>query len=233
MRVSKSALGLSFSAGIVAWRSGSVLGIVVAANLTRGSASVQAAVRLAALQQARIASPTPLLPPVNDDRFVPLDDPTLGVPIMWLGERLPAHSHFPELDLRATDLPFNLFGGPQALVQMAYGPPHHAATVTVELWRPRALHRILRRPPGHDRCQRRFDGSLPNGRATIHATYRRTHGRCPLHDARFTAVTFFDDVGVWIGASGRSEVNPYNSRAGLRRLLRALHPRERAPLTAP
>lgn len=232
MRVSKSALDLSFSAGIVAWRSGSVLGIVVAASLTRGSASVQAAVRLAALQQARIASPTPLLPPVNDDRFVPLDDPTLSVPVMWSGERLPAHSRFPELDLRATEHPFNLFGGPQALVQMAYGVPHHSATVKVELWRPRALRRNLRAPLRRDLCQRRFDGGLPNGHATIRATYRRRHGRCQPRDARFTAVAFFVDVGVWIGASGRPG-DPYNSRAGLRRLLRALHPRERVPLTAP
>lgn len=232
MRVSKSVLDLPFSAGVVAWRSGSVLGIVVAASLTRGSASVQAAVRLAALQQARIAGPTPLLPPVNDDRFVPLDDPTLSVPVMWLGERLPAHSRFPELDLRATEHPFNLFGGPQALVQMAYGVPHHAATVKVELWRPRALRRVLGRPLDRDRCQRRFDGGL-SGRATIVATYRRTHGRCPHRDAHYTAVASLGDVGVWIGASGRSDADPYNSRAGLGTLLRALRLRESRDVALP
>lgn len=226
MRFHKTILGLHASAGIVVWRSGSVLGMVIAATLRRGDADARAAVRLAALQQARIASPTPLRPPVNDDRFVALDDPTLHVPVLWLGEQLPAHGRFPELDLRATDRLLNFFGGPQPLVQMAYGMPHLPATVTVELWRPRALRRVLRRPLDHDRCRRRVDGGLPGGDATIRATYRRTHGHCPHRDARYTAVAFLGGVGVVLDAGGRSSANPYNSRAGLRALLRALHPRQ-------
>ncbi len=225
MRFHKTLLGLHASAGIVVWRSGSVLGMVIAATLRRGDADARAAVRLATLQQGRIANPTPLRPPVNDDRFVPLDDPTLGLPVMWLGEQLPAHGRFPALDLRTTAHLFNFFGAPHALVQMPYGVPHHPATVTVELWRPRALRRDLRAPLRRDRCQRRFDAGLSSGRATIHATYQRKNGRCPHRDAHYTAVAFFGDVAVWIGASGRSRTNPYASRAGLRTLLHALHPR--------
>jgi hypothetical protein len=233
MRFHKTTLGLHVSAGIVLWRSGSVLGMVIAATLRRGDADARAAVRLAALQQARIASPTPLRSPVNDDRFVALDDPTLHVPELWLGEQLPAHGRFPELDLRATDRPFSLFGGPQPLVQMRYGTAGLPASVTVELWRPGALRRLLRRPLDRDRCRRRFDGRLDGGRATILATYRRKHGRCPQGDARYTALAFFSDVGVWIGASGRAGVDPYKSRVGMLRLLRALRLREPRPLPAP
>ena len=224
MRFHKTILGLHASAGIVVWRSGSVLGMVIAATLRRGDADARTAVRLATLQQTRIADPTPLRPPVNDDRLVPLDDPTLGVPVTWLGEQLPVHGRFPELDLRTTDHPFNLFGDPQPLVQMAYGVPQLPATVTVELWRPRALRRVLRRPLDHVRCRRRVDGGLPGDRATIRATYRRKHGRCPHRDARYTAVAFLSGVGVVIDAGGRSRTDPYNSRAGMLRLLRALRP---------
>jgi hypothetical protein len=232
MRKDTTILGLRVSGSLVMWRSGSLLGAVVALSLAAaGDRNVQAAVRLAALQQARIAHPTPLRPPVNDDRFVPLDDPTLDVPVVWLSEEMPAHERFPELDLRATDHSPSLFGGSRPPVQMIYGAPHSAATVTVELWRPRALRRDLHRPPDHDHCQRRFDAGLPGGRATIIATYRRRHGRCPHHDARYTAVAFFNDVGVWIGAEGR--LDPYDSPTGLRTLLRALRRRAPRPLPTP
>ncbi len=232
MRVDKTLLGLDFSAGIVAWRSGSVLGMVIAASLTRGDASARAAVRLAALQQARIANPTPLRPPVNDDRLVPLDDPTLGVPVMWLGERLPARGRFPALDLRASDEVFAFGGRPQPLALLLYRTQRIPEAANVELWRPRDLRRDLRRSPHPYQCRRRFDVDVPGARAWIEATYprrpRRASGLCPHRGARITAVAFFDDVGVTIDASRccRSVTDPYDSRAGLRLLLRALRPRE-------
>jgi hypothetical protein len=236
MRFNKTILGLHASAGIVAWRSGSVLGMVIAGSLTRGDANARAAVRLATLQQARIADPTPLLPPVNDDRLVPLDDPTLAVPVVWLGEQLPAHGRFPELDLRATDRLFNFFGGLQPLVLLLYRTQRIPEAAKVELWRPRDLRRDLGRPPHPYQCRRRFDVDVPGARAWIEATYRRrprrASGSCPHRGARIKAVAFFDDVGVTIDASRccRSVIDPYDSRAGLRTLLRALRPR---PLPTP
>jgi hypothetical protein len=231
MRFDKTILGFHASAGIVAWRSGSVLGMVIAAGLTRGNANARAAVRLATLQQARIANPTPLRPPVNDDRLVPLDDPTLGVPVMWLGEQLPAHGPFPALDLRATGETFGLGGRPQPLVLLLYRTQRIPEAANVELWRPRDLRRDLRRPPHPYQCRRRFDVDVPGARAwivaTLHREPHRASGRCPHRGARLTAVAFFDDVGVTIDASRccRSATDPYDSRAGLRRLLRALRPR--------
>jgi hypothetical protein len=236
MRFHKTILGLHASAGIVAWRSGSVLAMVIAASLTGGDADARAAVRLATLQQARIANPTPLRPPVNDDRLVPLDDPTLGIPVMWFGERLPVHGRFPELDLRATGRLFNFFGGLRPLVLLLYRTQRIPEAAKVELWRPRDLRRDLRRPPHPYQCRRRFDVDVPGARAWIEATYprrpRRASGRCPHRGARITAVAFFDDVGVTIDASRccRSVTDPYDSRAGLRTLLQALRPR---PLPTP
>jgi hypothetical protein len=236
MRFNKTILGLHASAGIVAWRSGSVLAMVIAASLTGGDADVPAAVRLATLQQARIANPTPLRPPVNDDRLVPLDDPTLGVPVMWLGEGLPGHGRFPALDLRATDRLFNFFGGLQPLVLLLYRTQRIPEAADVELWRPRDLRRELRRSPHPYQCRRRFDVDVPGARTWIEATYlrqpRRASGFCPHRGAHIRAVAFFDDVGVTIDAGRccRSVTDPYDSRAGLRRLLRALRPR---PLPTP
>ncbi|MFL5816338.1 MAG: hypothetical protein ACJ76L_01925 [Conexibacter sp.] len=238
MRFHKTVLGLHASAGIVVWRSGSVLGMVMAASLTRGEANVRAAVRLATLQQARIANPTPLRPPVNDDRLVPLDDPTLGVPVMWLGERLPARSRFPALDLRATGETFGFGGGPQRLALLLYRTRRIPEAANVELWRPRDLRRDFRRSPHPYQCRRRFDIDVSGARAWIVATLRReprrASGRCPHGDASLTAVAFFNDVAVKIDASRccRSHPDPYNSRAGLRTLLRALRLREpSAPVT--
>jgi hypothetical protein len=231
MRVDRTILGLSFSVGVVGWRSGSVLGMVVAGSLSKGDANVRAAVDLAALQQARIANPTPLRPPVNDDRLVPLDNPTLGVPVMWLGERLPADGRFPALNLWGTGYyPFDL--GEHPLVRLIYRTPHLPQTAKVDLWRPRDLRRHLRQPPRPYQCQRRFDVELPGARAWIDATYlrkpRRASGRCRHGSASKTAVAFFDDVGVTIGMSG-SVLAPYDSMTGLRTLLRALT--ERPPAT--
>jgi hypothetical protein len=226
MRFHKTVLGLHASAGIVVWRSGSVLAMVIAASLTRGDANTRAAVRLATLQQERIANPTPLRPPINDDRLVPLDDPTLGVPVMWLGEQLPAHGRFPALNLWATGEPFSFDTGP--LVELIYRTPRLPQSATVDLWRPRALRRIARARLRSQRCRRRFEGGLAH--ATIVATYVRRHGRCPHSGASFRAVAFFRGVGVTIDVSGR--LNPYDSRAGLRTLLRALRVRA-APTTAP
>ena len=234
VRMDRTLLGISFSAGLAAWRSRSVLGIVVAGSLGKGDANVPAAVRLATAQQARIANPTPLRPPVNDDRFVPLDDPTLGAPVLWLGERLPAHGRRPALELWATGAPFDFREHP--LVQMVYRTPRSPQNARIDLWRPRGLRRHLHRPLRPLQCRRRVELDVPGARAWVDAVSvrepRRPSGRCPHRGASLpagaslTAGAFFDDgVGVTIDARGA-----YDSPTGLRTLLRALHPR---PLPAP
>lgn len=232
-----------YAMSLVVWRSGPVVGMVSASDSGRqGSGSgrlgptTEATLRLAALQQARIAAPTPLHAPVNDDRLVLLDDPGLGAPVMWLGERLPASGHFPALRLRETNHVYDLGENPQPLLRLIYSTPRLPEAAKVELWRARDLRRNLRRPPYPYQCQRRFDIDVPSARAWIDASYLREHlrasGRCPHHGAFITAVALYDDVAVTIDASGccRSVLPPYDSRAGLRTLLRALRPR---PPSAP
>lgn len=221
-----------------ATRSGPVAGMVSASGSGPPGHTTEAALRLAALQQARIADPTPLRPPVNDDRLVLLDDPGLGAPVLWLGERLPASGRFPALRLRETNHVYDLGENPQPLVRLIYSTPRLPEAAKVELWRARDLRRNLRRPPYPYQCQHRFDVDVPGARAWIDATYlrepRRASGRCPHRGAYVTAVAFFDDVAVTIDASGccRSAFPPYDSMAGLRTLLRALRPRVPRTLAA-
>lgn len=60
----------SWWSATVLWRSGSVLAAVRTISRRNADASTQAALRLAAVQQARIASPTPLGSDDNDDAEV-------------------------------------------------------------------------------------------------------------------------------------------------------------------
>lgn len=214
------------SAGLVLWRSGSVLSMLTA-GIRYGDATVDAALRLATVQQARIATPTPLRPRVNDDRFVLLNDPSLGAPVMWLGERLPAHDRFPALRLRATDVDFDPTERPRPLVRLVYGTPRLPDTAIMGLWRPRNLRTYLRMRPYPYQCRRRFDATVPGARAWIRATYRREQGRCRHEEVSYKAVAFFDDVGVTIDVSSCccSSADRYDSPAGLDRLLQALRPR--------
>ena len=230
LRMNRTILGFRLSASIVLWRSGSVLGMAIASSLDGdGDAHVQTALRLATLQQARIANSTPLRRPVNDDRFVLLDDPTLGATVMWLGEHLPAQGRLPALNLSATDETTGFLTPPQLLMQLIYRTPLLRHSTQVALWRPRGLHRLLRRPIPPYLCRRRFDVDVPGAHAwivaTLHREPQRASGRCPHGGASLTAVAFFDDVAVTIDAGSGSHLNSYGSRAGLRTLLRALRPR--------
>ena len=142
----------------------------------------QAALALAAKQQARIATPTPLRPADNDDSEVGLDDPANDLPIWWLGPRLPQRGELPALQLRESVPPALVVGrnvrrdaGPG----MIYGRPGAYADVRLVLARPRllhrpAMHRELRRLR-RDPCSQIRHVALRDGRATI---FQRSP-RCP------------------------------------------------------
>ena len=142
---------------------------------------------------------------------------------MWLGERPAGHGRFPALGLSNTNDTFDLGEHPQPLVRLIYSTPRLPETAKVELWRPRALRRNLRRPPRPYQCQRRFDVDVPGARAWIEATYlrepRRASGRCPHRGAFITAVAFFDKVG---GHDRRERLLPLG-RAAIRLAGRPAH----------
>jgi hypothetical protein len=215
------------------WRTGSVLVLTLASGPASDRTN-EDALRLAVLQQARIAAPTPLLPSDLDDVEVPLDNPRLGVPVVWLGRTLPAADGRPALSLEGVD---SSRFDPQA--ELGYGYRGHPDAVDLALSRPGQIRRVLRGPTLERLCLRRYEADVPRLHAVIYG------GPKPVLERRrcehgpptvFGAIAFFKGVAVEVDAghcypcAGRSA--PFNSPAGMRAVLRALRFRE-TPRPAP
>jgi hypothetical protein len=206
----------------VLWRSGTVLAAVQ--TTSRSDAGLQAALRLAAVQQARIASPTPLSPEDNDDAEVGLENPNLRLPIYWLGRDLAARGRLPELSL---DLSASLRIRGIETAYLDYGDDGVGITVA----RPRLLRlpifrRDLRRL-SHDPCTRRERVALPSGHATI---WSPRGLRCRARGADPFAIAHLPGVVALVGLDAERRGSArYATRVGMLRLLRALRLREPRP----
>jgi hypothetical protein len=223
----------SKSATVLLWRTGSVLVLTLASGPASGRAT-EDALRLAALQQARIAAPTPLLTSDLDDVEVPLDNPRLGVPVVWLGRTLPAAGGRPALSLENVDA-----SQLAAEAELSYGYRGHFDAVDLELSRPGPIRRALRGPTLERWCLRRYETGIPGMHAMIYGGPKPVLGRSRCEHgppAVFGAIAFFRGAAVGIDAghcfpcAGRSA--PFNSPAGMRAVLRALRVRE-TPRPAP
>jgi hypothetical protein len=222
--------------GAVVWRSGPVVGVVIVNAGFGGGAISGEAVRLAGVQQARMAAPTPLLPADFDDLEVLLDNPRLDVPVYWLGRSLPGRGRLPSLRLVTVTPAENADVRKGIRLDMSYRGSHgKAPTITVGLQRPRPLAdrrglRQLARLP----CARSERVPLRNGHATLIGPVRGCKGWLfPLYGF---ALVRLPDVTVVVGVGG-DEVccyGPairYGLRPGMRRLVRALQLRERRDFT--
>ena len=214
----------------VLWRSGSIVALVLA---TGGDATAceQAALRLAAIQQARIANPTPLLPGDFDDLEVPLDDPRLDVPIVWVGRELDSGSWLPRVHLQTLE-PLDAADRRQGLrAAMTYGLRRDVVAFQLLLAHPS----LFDRPPvrrelrnlRRDRCVRTERVVLTDGTATLYA--RRPRCRARALEGEFAIVRL---RGVRISILPEygcpdcvDVVTPWASDAGVRAVLRALRPR--------
>ncbi|HKG37775.1 MAG TPA: hypothetical protein VKB25_02200 [Conexibacter sp.] len=217
----------SWWSATVLWRSGNVLAAVRTISQRSADVSTQAALRLAAVQQARIASPTPLGPNDNDDAEVGLDAPDLRVPIYWLGHDLAARGRLPGLTLHLS-LALR-FRGIEA-VYLGYGRDDELVVTLMQpsILRLPIVRRDLRRL-AHDPCTRRERVALPSGHATIWSKRGR---RCRVRAEDTFAIARMPGVIVVLGQdSERRSVTRYATRAGMLRLLRAL--RLRQPSAAP
>ena len=227
-------IGVRNPGTVVLWRSGSTLALLLAAGLP-GAATEQDALRLAAIQQQRIATPTPIRPGENDDLEVPLDNPHLGLGVRWLGRRLDPAGPLPRLALTRAEGPLGPGEGPGGRVSLDYGTRPFASDVTLALWRPRAWQRSARTRFGRlvwdERCVRVDRLTVPGGRAVIYAGYKRPPASCgSTQPDRYLAHVFFDDMVVSVNAAGcwrcRGWGGPYDSLAGMRAIVRALRIRE-------
>lgn len=216
-------------AAIVLWRSGPVLAAVLTAG-PRAEAAPATALRLAAAQQARIATPAPLAPADLDDLEVPLDDPRIAGPVYWLGRELPASGRFPRLPLADVEQPTGADArdGLRASLHygrdVTYGTSISVLTIDPGLLRKPSPRRELRRIRlAHCTVMDRV--ALPSGHATIFSGA----ARCPHYGDTFALVRLPGAL-VTVTPDGcqvcHGPVSRYRTRAGLKTLVRALRVRE-------
>lgn len=185
---------------------------------------------------------------VRTDPAEPLNRPTSDLTVHWLDREFPGVGDLPPLVLAKVDEP--LGGGPgyRFLLRYAraddrFGPP----VVTLQLWPRAAWDAVIAqgkgRPGWEHPCWQRSDINLPEGLATIFAGYSSAaagvpdgplpeSGPCP--DAppnSFDAHAHLGQTVVLVDAPGASSpagqvASPYDSRAGMEAVVRALRPRE-------
>jgi hypothetical protein len=226
----------------VFWRRGAMLGSVLVTQESPRRA-LGLARRLAAVQDGRMRNPTPIRAGDYDDLEVPLGDPSLRVPVRWLGRSFAPGGGLPPLRLEYTygpDHPQDGLPSPRARMEYESARPRTYG-IDLELWRPPHWRTFERARLGRlvlgARCSRvarvlRVRG----GRAVVYASYARTprRGRCPKRrpDLFIARVSFRRVVAVFNmpqcincgeGVTGRSD--PYNSVRGMATVVRGLRPR--------
>jgi hypothetical protein len=222
--------GLNAPGAGVAWRDGRVLAVVYEEGLS-GEEGRKFAAELARTQDSRIHWPEP----VSDSergREVGLDDPSIAVPVYWLGREFEP-AGLPRLELYEG---VHLAGehGPGNEVKLDYSAEGLRYGVGVNLWKPATWDRFkttrLGRMVWDSPCARRGDLRVRGGRATIYGGYGS--GGCPESEPdHWLAHVYLDGVVVTVNMPncyacvGGSSGNPYNSRRGMEAIVRALRRR--------
>jgi hypothetical protein len=183
-----------FGAG-EAWRDGRVVVAVYEEGLS-GEDGRAFASDLAAKQRHRIDSPSD--PAEEDVREIALDDPTISIPVYWLGREFEPEG-LGKLELSQGDH----LRGEEAGNQVEIDYEGEGSSVTLDLWKPEAWR--------SSRCARRTELEVDGGRAEIHAGCRPN---------RWRAYVRYDEVVVAVRASG-----PYDSRDGMEAVVRGLRRR--------
>ncbi len=219
--------GRARSSGVVVvWRSGPLLGLLKVGSRP-GAVAPETALALAATQQGRMASPTPITPGENDSTLVPLAHPDLDVPIHWLGTRFDPPGALPPLGVDAVFAPLELREGPRPRAEISYSGKDARTHVSIGLWKPRRFARFRQGVVG----RRLFDPgcvaaerlSLRRGRAVIRKERcgRRTDFRFAHAVIGRTVVTVNIPVCTRCGVATRRP-RDYETRAGLKAVLRGL-----------
>jgi hypothetical protein len=225
--------GTFFETGaIVAWRSGRVVSFIGATQRSEGEIET-AALALAALQQRRVANPTPLLPADNDDSEVALDSPRLEVDPHWLGRRFEPGAGLPALEIFDSQWLYSWDEGPDWSASVVYVAK--GGGVSLSLWKPRNWTRYKRGVIGRRvfrfSCKPRRV-KLPRGHAIVHSTKDRRHAPCGRGSTNhFFATVHLAKLVVTINEPGcvfcvgGSDYGAFNSAAAMRAVARGLQPR--------
>jgi hypothetical protein len=227
--------GLNHPATAIVWRSTNVTAV-----LAVEPADDKAALRLAALQQERIEGKAPRARPV-DPVVLELNDPSLTLPVYWLGRSFHPSGSLPQLDLQEAAV---LGTGPGNTVKLDYSGSLNgrAVALTLDLWKPAMWRRfrgtLLGRLVWDSACARRTIVPLSNGRAEIfegYGTPRPLTPPCPTRPPdRVLAHVYLDGVVVvvdmpycYMCAAAPALRNPYEAVEGMTAIARSLRLRGR------
>ena len=225
-----SGRGLNDPATAIVWRSGNVVGV-----LAVEPADERAARELADRQEKRIegkAEPGRTIDTVE----LQLDDPTLHLPVYWLGRVFDPGEGLPRLTLEEAVV---LGTGPGNAVKLDYGGAvgNRFTALTLDLWEPASWRRFRRTLVGRlvwdSDCARKTIVRLPNGHAEIfegYGTPRPLEPPCPTRPPdRVLAHVYIDGVVVAVNmpycyacAAGSPTKNPYETVPRMTAIARGL-----------
>jgi hypothetical protein len=218
--------GLNHSASGVVWRHGNVVAVLVVEP-----ANDAAARALARKQQGRLERPS-APPPAQrrNDPALELDDPSLKLPVYWLGRALDPPGELPTLELELSNVGGN---GPGQSVQLWY-----RGGITLDIWRYAAWRRFQRTRLGRliwdSPCALKRVVPVKGGRAELFHGYGtpKPVGRpCPDRQRdRVIAHVYYRKVVVAVNmpycyACASARPHPYNTVAGMRTAVLALRVR--------
>lgn len=194
---------------IAVWRSGNTVAAVMAGS-DSFAASDRAALELARRQQFHIREPTRYKRSERFDGELWLDDPSLALPVYWLGRNfrpgrgLPSNRLFDAYAPSAEEPDEEL---PGVVLQVRYRNIR-LYTWTAETW-PQYRNTRGGRAIVAWRCTKVRRIELPGGSAVIYAGYKKNHRRCPKEPPRaFTARVQLGDFVIAVNAIHNDELAP-------------------------
>jgi hypothetical protein len=219
--------GLNNPASGVVWRNRNVVALVAVEP-----ADDAAARTLARKQQQRIEHPSPSLPE-TEDPALQLDDPTLKLPVYWLGRKFDPPSDLPPLELNSATVGGN---GPGQSVQLWYGIVGVSGTVTFDTYEPEVWRRFrstrLGRLVWDSPCAEKTVVPVRGGRAEIYRGYGNPYPvrrPCPSSPpSRVIAHVYYPKVVVVVNlpycyaCALHEPSTPYNSVEATKILVLAL-----------
>lgn len=226
--------GLNNPAAGIIWRTNRIV-----AALVTEPADVSATLRFARLQERRIEGRLPPATPPTQTVEIPLDDPSLTLPVYWLGRTFDPPGRLPPVTLRYA---FTLHGrgsGPGNDVELEYdGAARHIVPVHIALWRPEVWRTFARTRLGRlvwdSPCARRTRVTLRQGAADVYEGYGASKplGRpCPngppdiaIAHAKLPGVVVTVNIPICYtcAETGTQSRDPYNTVAGLEAVVRGL-----------
>lgn len=209
----------------IVWNAGTTTGVVFVAGEEFAELD-RAATHFAELQQAHIAAPTPYLLSEGEDVPVFLSNPNLRVPVYWLGRTFKRPGQRTSFFISAHGRREMEGGLSGKQLEVAYAPYLFLDSWTRSGWQRFVQTRVGSRQWSW-RCTRSRTVDLPNGHATIYASYRTGYPVCPKFPPHhFSAHVFLPGVVIAIGEAQcgtcQSGGSVYQSFRGMEAVVRGL-----------